>query len=113
MNAWFGLIESFYKLKKILGLHSTFIIKNSLNYSPMKVLHAILSSRHGTHPARHWVVMQTTIDEMDLYAMSYAWSSKGVTYMVLSCGKTVMHEDAYISHFEDECGSVQRKELPR
>ena len=33
--------------------------------------------------------------------------------MVSSCGKTVMHKDAYISRFEDEYGNVQQKELPR
>ena len=33
--------------------------------------------------------------------------------MVSSCGKTVMHKDAYVSRFEDEFGNVMEKELPR
>ena len=57
--------------------------------------------------------MQAAIGGVHLYVMAYAWSLKGVTYMVLSCGKTVMHVDPYISHFEDEYGNVQEKELPR
>ena len=57
--------------------------------------------------------MQANIGGVDLYVMAYAWSSKGVAYMVSSCGKTVMHTDPYISRFEDEYGNVQEKELPR
>jgi hypothetical protein len=45
--------------------------------------------------------------------MAYAWSSKGVAYMVSSCGKTVMHEQSYVSRYEDEYVNVQEKELSR
>jgi hypothetical protein len=57
--------------------------------------------------------MQAAIGGVDLYVMAYAWSSKGLAYMVSSCGKTVMHVDPYIPRFEDEYGNVQEKELPR
>ena len=79
----------------------------------MKILHAVLVARHGSRPAEHWVIMQANIEGVELYVMAYAWSSKGVAYMVSSCGKTVRHEQSYISCFEDEYGNVQEKELPR
>ena len=60
----------------------------------------------------HWVVMQAAIGCVDLYIMTYAWSSKGVEYMVSSCWKTVMHTDPLTWCFEDEYGNVQEKELP-
>ena len=112
-DAWFGSIESVVELHQVLGLYSTFIVKQNLNYFPMKVLHAILCARHGARPAGHWVIMKATIGGVDLYVMAYAWSSKGVAYMVSSCGKTVMHEKPYVSKFEDEYGNVQTKELAR
>lgn len=69
--------------------------------------------RKGNRPAGSWVVMTTTIAGVDLYVMAYAWSQKGIAYMVSSCGTTVTHESAYISKFEDEFGNVSSKELPR
>ena len=43
-DAWFSSIESWscVELMRVLKLHSTFIIKQNLNYYPMKVLHAVL-----------------------------------------------------------------------
>ena len=81
-DAWFGSIESCVELKRMFSLYSTFIIKQNVNFFPMKVLHSILSARHGTCPARHWVVMTTNIAEVDLHVMAYVWSSKGVAYIV-------------------------------
>ena len=56
--------------------------------------------------------MQTTIAGMELIAMAYAWSQKGVAYMISSCGTTVMHEHPYLSRYEDDFGNAQEKELP-
>ena len=33
--------------------------------------------------------------------------------MISSCGTTVMHEQPYLSQYEDKFGNVQEKELPR
>ena len=33
--------------------------------------------------------------------------------MVSSCGKTVMHKEPYVSHFEDQYRNVQEKHLPQ
>ena len=52
-NAWFGSIESCIELKKHLGLHSTFIIKQNVQYFPKKILHFMLVARHGSHTAGH------------------------------------------------------------
>ena len=54
--------------------HSTFIIKNNQTFFPMRVLHDILKSRHGDHPAGHWVVMLATISQVRVLAIEYAWS---------------------------------------
>jgi hypothetical protein len=90
-------MQSCVELKRRLGAYSPFIIKQNVNFYPMKVLHAIMAA-----PAGSWVVMTATIDGVDLYVMAYAWSSKGVAYMVSSCGETVMDEQAYLSRYEDE-----------
>ena len=97
--------ESCIQLKKCLGLYSTFIIKQNVQYSPTKILHAVLVARLGSHPATLEVVMQANVGRAELYVMAYAWSSKGVAYLVSSCGKTVRHE--HISQFEDDHGNVQ------
>ena len=52
-DAWFGSIESCVELMRVLKLPSTFIVKQILNYYPMKVLHAVLCARHGSHPTGH------------------------------------------------------------
>jgi len=57
--------------------------------------------------------MQATIGGVQLYVMTYSWSSKGVAYVGLSCGMTLVHKDPYISWLEDEYGHVQEKESPR
>ena len=50
---------------------------------------------------------------VDVFIMAYAWSHKGIVYMVSSCGSTVRHSKNYTSKFEDEHGHVQIKELAR
>ncbi|KAL7554128.1 hypothetical protein ACHAWF_017536 [Thalassiosira exigua] len=112
-DAWFGSVGSCVELKKVLGIHSTFIVKQNVNYFPMKVLHAVLVARYPQRPAGHWVVMKTTISGVNIFVMAYAWSQKGIAYMVSSCGTTVRHEKNYMSRFEDEFGNVSEKELPR
>ena len=39
----------------------------------------------------------TTIAGVELIVMAYAWSQKGVAYMISPCGTTVMHEHPYLS----------------
>ena len=66
------------------------------------VLEEILRARHPLRPAGHWVVMKTRISGVDLFAMVYAWSQKGFSCMVSSCGKTVRHSEDYRSKYSDE-----------
>ena len=75
-DAWFGSINTAVELKAKLGIYSTFIVKQNLNYFPMQVLHAILVARYSKRPAGHWVTMKATISGVDLYVMAYAWSQK-------------------------------------
>ena len=56
---------------------------------------------------------QTTIADVEDFAMACAWSQKRVAYMISSCSTTVMHEQPYLSCYEDEFGNVQEKELLR
>jgi hypothetical protein len=49
-DAFFRSIESCVELKNVLGLYSTFIVKQNVNYFPMKVLHSVLILP-GTDPA--------------------------------------------------------------
>ena len=53
--------------------------------------------------------MQTAIAGVDLFGMAYAWSQKGVMYMISLCGMTAMHEEPYLSCYKDDFGNVQEK----
>ena len=44
--------------------------------------------------------------------MAYAWSNRGVSYIVSLCGTMIPHEKLYTSRFEDDYGNVTEKELP-
>ncbi len=96
-----------------MGIHSTFIVKQNLNYFPMQVLHSILLARFPRHPAGHWVVMKAKISGINIFIMAYAWSNKGISYMVSSSGTTVRHETDYRSSFSDGFGNTDSKALPR
>ena len=105
---WFGrkLFETEEEVQCLFDIHY-----QNVNYFPMQVLHKVLLARHGSKPAGHWVVMQATIARVELIAVAYAWSQKGVAYMISSCGKKVMHEEPYLSCYKDNFGNVQAKEL--
>ena len=66
-----------YAGEKWCYVYSSYIIKRIMNYFPKQVLHRVLLARHGSKPAGHWVVMQTTIADVEIFAMAYAWSQKG------------------------------------
>lgn len=57
--------------------------------------------------------MKATISEVDIFIMVYAWSQKGLAYMVSSCGTTVQHDTPYRSKFDDGFGNTDFRELPR
>ena len=112
-DAWFGSINTTVELKKKLGIFSTFIVKGNVNYFPMDVLKSVLLARYPKRPAGHWVVMKATISEVELFIMAYAWSNKGISYIVSSCGTTIRHERDYVSKFEDGFGNTDCKALAR
>jgi hypothetical protein len=60
-DAWFGSVKRCIELKKCFNVYSTFIVKQNINHFSIQVLHRILFARHGSKPAGHWVVTQTTI----------------------------------------------------
>jgi hypothetical protein len=98
-DAWFGSMMSVIETYKWKKVHSTFIIKNNQTFFPMQPLHAVLKARYGNHPAGHWVVFQATISDVRVFALAYARSQRGVSYFLLTCGKTSPHEVKYMSHF--------------
>ena len=111
-DAWFGSVMTCVELKR-LGVHSTFIIKGHTQFFPIGILHSVLVARHGNRPAGHWVTMTTTISEVPIVAVAYAWSQKGVSYFVSSCGSTEPSAVKYQSKFEDEWGNTNVREIDR
>ena len=79
----------------------------------MKVLHKILQVQFEDLPAGHWVTMSTMISGIPIYIIAYAWSQRGVSYMISTCGITAPHQDNYLSQLEDDCGNVTAKEINR
>jgi hypothetical protein len=112
-DAWFGSIMTAVEVKKRFGVHSTFIIKNNRTFFPMRALKSVLDARYGEHPAGHWVVFTTEISGVKLIALAYAWSQKGVSYFISTCGSTNMSRVKYLSSFEDEFGNVSHKTIDR
>ena len=79
----------------------------------MEVLKAVLQARFPTRTAGHWVVMTATISGVNIFAMAYAWSNKGISFIVSTCGTTIRHKKNYMSKFEDAYGNASVKELAR
>ena len=46
-------------------------------------------------------------------AVVYAWSQKRTCFIISSCGKTVAHNEPYVSKFENEFGKPESKYLRR
>jgi hypothetical protein len=109
---WSGSVMMAVELKKYLNLKSTFIIKNNSILYPTKALHGILRSHFGDKAAGHWIFMTTTIAGGKLMAILYAWSQRGVSYFLSTCGSTAPSSIMYQSNFEDEFGNVDFKVLP-
>jgi hypothetical protein len=112
-DAWFGSVMSCVELMKEFGVFSTFIIKGHTLLFPIAALHSVLSARHGNKPAGHWVTMTTEISGIKIHAIAYAWSQKGVSYFVSTCGSTEPSVHKYESKFEDEWGNTQTKPINR
>jgi hypothetical protein len=77
----------------------------------MKPLFAVLKARFKDRPAGHWVNFHVTISGVPLIAMAYAWSQRGISYILSICGSTATSEKTYMSYFEDDYGNVGSKEI--
>jgi hypothetical protein len=111
-DAWFGSMVTDLEAKKRLNIDSTWIIKGNHAFYPMGALHAVIKARFGTKIAGHWVTMTTTISGINMMDMAYAWSQKGISYFLSTCGSTEVSSVLYRSAFEDEFGNVNYKFLP-
>ena len=132
-DAWFGSVTSAVETLHLLGIYSTWIVKRYTHLFPVAQLFDVLMARYSKGVggiAGKWVVMTADIpcaeasDPRDpskvvpantirVIAMAYAWSRRGVSYFVSTCGKTTTCDDPYLSHYEDEYGSVCSKKLCR
>ncbi len=75
----------------------------------MQVLHSILTACYPTGPAGKRVVMKATISGVDIFAMAYAWSNKGINYIISSYGKIVHSKNDYQSNFADAYGNTKTR----
>ena len=57
------------------------------------------------------MTMSTIILDVPIYM--YAWSQRGVSYIISTCVSTTLHEDKYVSHFGNDFGNVNAKEINR
>jgi len=112
-DSWFGSVMAAVEVRRRLKVHSSWIIKNNCALFPKKALLAVLRARFDRHPAGHWVVFRATVADVPLFAMVYAWSQKGVSMILSTCGGTEVHAQKYRTKFENEWGGVSIKEYPR
>jgi hypothetical protein len=78
-----------------------------------ETLLAILKARYKDHPADHWVTFQATISGVNVIAMAYAWSQRGVSNILSTCGSTAPAQKMSTSYFEDDYGYIGSKEICR
>lgn len=112
-DSWFGSVATAIEVRRRLNVHSTWIIKQNHKLFPKQALSAVLKARHGDRPAGHWVVMRAEIAEVKLFAVAYAWSKKGVSYFLSTCGKTSPAAKMYTTNYEDEFGFIQTRQIDR
>jgi hypothetical protein len=110
-DAWFGSVMTCVELWKRLKVHSTWIVKGNTRLFPKKQLLAILRARHN-YARGNWVVMSTEVAGVKIMVIAYAWSVKGVSFFVTTCGDTNPGEP-YLAAFEDDDGLVGTAVLPR
>jgi uncharacterized membrane protein len=70
---------------------------------------AIFKACYKDLPAGHWVTFQGTIFGVEMIAMAYAWSQRGVSYSLSTCGSMAPADKMYTSYFEDDYGYVSSK----
>jgi hypothetical protein len=112
-DAYFGSVCTAVMVLRVLKVHSTWIIKNNTSFFPKGALLAVLLARHGNRPAGNWVTFTTEIGGVTLYAMAYAWSQKGISFIVSTCGSTVKSQVPYCAWYQDDFGGAAFNELPR
>ncbi len=79
----------------------------------MQALHVVLRACYGDRPAGHWVVFHATISNVRLMAVVYGWSQRGLSYFISTAGSTELHDEKYISSFEDNFGNIVYREINR
>jgi len=112
-DSWFGSTATAVEVMNRFGVNSTWIIKQNQHWFPMKPLFAVLKARHKDRPAGHWVTFHATVSGIKLMAMAYAWSQRGISYILSTCGSTKTADKLYVSYFEDDYGNVGSKEICR
>ncbi len=112
-DSWFGSTTTAVEVMKRFRVNSTWIIKQNQAWFPMKALYAILKARFKDRPAGHWVTMTANISDVNVIAMAYAWSQRGISYILSTCGSTEPSDKLYMSYFEDDFGNVGSKEVSR
>jgi len=112
-DAWFGSVSCAVHLKTMLGVHSTFVVKNNTWLFPKRALAAVLKARYPGNPQGHWVVMTTTILDVKLSAIVYAWSKDRWSYFITTMGDTNVSNDTYEAHYEDIWGVPRSKMILR
>jgi hypothetical protein len=94
-----------------VGVHTTWIIKQNQQWFPMKPLYAVLKACFKDQPAGHWVRFTTEISVIKLTVIAYAWSKRGVSYILSMCSSTELSNKCYMKYFEDDYRNVGSKEV--
>ncbi len=87
-DSWFGSTATAVEVMKKFGVLSSWIIKQNQQWFPKKPFYAVLKAHFKDWPAGRWVTFQATISGVLLIAMASAWSQRGISYMLSTCGST-------------------------
>lgn len=73
------------------------VIKNNSTLFPKAPLLAVLTARHPTRMAGHWVTFKSEIEGVKMIAIACAWSNRDITHVLSTVGNATPCKDPHVS----------------
>lgn len=112
-DSYFGGVETVVEAERVLGIKSTFVLKNNNRWFPAGALKRVMSARHGDRRLGHWVVMTAEISEVELMAVAWAWHpNQDPAFYISSCGSTAPSDRLHLSEIHTGYGLPDVTSIP-
>ena len=101
------------ELKKRMDVNSDFVAKNNIKNFLTIPLHMFLKDTHGDRPSSRCQSTTEVVSDVKIMEMACAWSKRGASYFVSTCGNAEIHEDKHVANFEADFVNVIYEEINR